>query len=46
VLVGHKESLEGILTPMDVLLYLRDIASPFVMLAEIEMSSDALSRAA
>ncbi len=38
VLVGHKEMLQGILTPMDVLLYLRDIASPFVMLAEIELS--------
>jgi CBS domain-containing protein len=38
VLVGHRELLEGILTPLDVLLYLRDIASPFVMLAEIELS--------
>lgn len=38
VLVGHRERLEGILTPMDVLLYLRDIASPFVMLAEMELS--------
>ena len=38
VLVGRREQLEGILTPMDVLSYLHRIASPFVMLAEIELS--------
>lgn len=38
VLVGHRDQLEGILTPMDVLSYLRDIANPFVLLAEIELS--------
>lgn len=38
VLVGHRDKLEGILTPMDVLSYLRDIANPFVLLAEIELS--------
>jgi CBS domain-containing protein len=38
VLVGHRDDLVGILTPMDVLSYLRDIANPFVLLAEIELS--------
>jgi CBS domain-containing protein len=38
VLVGHRDQLEGVLTSMDVLNYLRNIASPFVMLAEIELS--------
>ncbi|MFC2031432.1 DUF4268 domain-containing protein [Chloroflexota bacterium] len=38
VLVGHSERLDGIVTPMDVLTYLHEIASPFVMLAEIELS--------
>ncbi len=38
VLVGSREHLEGILTAMDVLSYLRQIANPFVMLAEIELS--------
>ena len=38
VLVGHSERLDGIVTPMDVLTYLHVIASPFVMLAEIELS--------
>ena len=38
VLVGHRDKLEGILTPMDVLCYLRDVANPFVLLAEIELS--------
>jgi len=38
VLVGHRDQLEGILTPMDVLTYLQGIASPFVLLAEIELS--------
>lgn len=38
VLVGHQDDLVGILTPMDVVSYLRDIANPFVLLAEIELS--------
>lgn len=38
VLVGHRNDLQGILTAWDVLTYLRQIASPFVMLAEIELS--------
>jgi len=38
VLVGNRDDLRGILTSMDVLTYLHRIASPFVMLAEIEMS--------
>jgi CBS domain-containing protein len=38
VLVGRREQLEGLVTSMDVLSYLRNIASPFVMLAEIELS--------
>jgi len=37
-LVGHRDGFEAILTSMDVLAYLRAIANPFVMLAEIEMS--------
>jgi len=38
VLVGRRDRLEAIVTPMDVLTYLREIANPFVMLAEIELS--------
>ena len=38
VLVGNRNSLQGILTAWDVLTYLRQIASPFVLLAEIELS--------
>jgi len=38
VLVGYRDQLEGILTPMDVLNYLCSIASQFVMLAGIELS--------
>jgi len=38
VLVGQREDLRGILTPMDVLNYLHRITSPFVMIAEIELS--------
>ena len=45
VLVGHRDQLEGILTPMDVLIYLRDIANPFVLLAEIELSLRRIIRA-
>ena len=38
VLVGNRDNLQGILTSMDVLVYLHHLASPFVMLAEIELS--------
>ncbi len=38
VLVGTRYALDAILTSMDVLNYLRDIANPFVMLEEIELS--------
>lgn len=38
VLVGHRDRLDGIVTPMDVLRYLCKVTSPFVMLAEIELS--------
>lgn len=37
-LVGSRTQLEGIVTSMDVLNYLRKIAHPFVMVAEIELS--------
>lgn len=45
VLVGHRDRLDGILTSMDVLNYLRDIANPFVLLAEIELSLRRIIRA-
>jgi CBS domain-containing protein len=38
VLVGRRDRLEAIVTSMDVLTYLHEIASPFVLLAEIELS--------
>ena len=38
VLVGHRDDLQGILTPVDGLNYLHEIARPFVVLAEIEIS--------
>ena len=38
VLVGNRNRLQGILTAWDVLTYLDEIASPFVLLAEIELS--------
>lgn len=44
VLVGSPEQLQGILTPMDFLRYLYKIASPFVMLSEIELALRALIR--
>ena len=37
-LVGNRNNLQGILTAWDVLTYLQQIANPFVMLAEIELS--------
>jgi len=42
VLIGTEENLQGILTPMDFLHYLYKIASPFVMLSEIELALRAL----
>ena len=44
VLVGGPERLLGILTPMDVLRYLYNVASPFVMVSEIELTLRALIR--
>jgi predicted transcriptional regulator len=38
VLVGTPERLVGILTPMDFLRYLHHVASPFVMVLEIELA--------
>jgi hypothetical protein len=46
VLVGTPERLVGILTPMDFLRYLYQVASPFVMVSEIELSLRALIRLA
>jgi predicted transcriptional regulator len=42
ILIGTPERLIGILTPMDFLLYLYQVASPFVMLSEIELALRAL----
>lgn len=36
VLVGSRDALIGILTPMDVLQYLHGVAEPFILVAEIE----------
>jgi len=44
VLVGEANRLQGILTPMDVLRYLYSVASPFVLITEIELSLRALIR--
>lgn len=44
VLVGEAHRLQGIVTPMDVLRYLYRVASPFVLVAEIELSLRALIR--
>lgn len=46
VLVGTPERLVGILTPMDFLRYLYHVASPFVMVSEIELALRALIRIA
>jgi predicted transcriptional regulator len=46
VLIGSPEQLQCILTPMDFLRYLYKIASPFVMLSEIELALRALIRSA
>jgi predicted transcriptional regulator len=42
VLIGTPECLVGILTPMDFLRYLHQVASPFVMVSEIELALRAL----
>ena len=46
VLIGTPERLIGILTPMDFLRYLYKVASPFVMVSEIELALRALIRIA
>jgi len=46
VLIGTPERLIGILTPMDFLRYLYQVASPFVMVSEIELALRALIRIA
>lgn len=38
VLVGNKKRLDGILTPMDVVAYLQQTASPYLVLAEVELT--------
>jgi predicted transcriptional regulator len=44
ILIGAPERLIGILTPMDFLRYLYRVASPFVMISEIELALRALIR--
>jgi predicted transcriptional regulator len=44
VLIGSPDRLIGILTPMDFLRYLYKVASPFVMVSEIELALRALIR--
>jgi hypothetical protein len=39
VLIGTPERLIGVFTPMDCLRYLYSLASPFVMVSEIELVS-------
>ncbi|MEN9601858.1 MAG: hypothetical protein RIS56_1464 [Verrucomicrobiota bacterium] len=46
ILIGEPDRLQGIVTPMDVLRYLYGIASPFVLLTEIELAVRALIQAA
>jgi predicted transcriptional regulator len=46
VLIGSPDRLIGILTPMDFLRYLYHVASPFVMVSEIELALRALIRLA
>jgi len=46
LLVGDPNRLQGIVTAMDILRYLYDVASPFVLIAEIELSLRALIRLA
>lgn len=42
ILIGTPDRLVGILTPMDFLRYLDQVASPFVMVSEIELALRAL----
>jgi predicted transcriptional regulator len=46
VLIGTPERLIGVLTPMDFLRYLYQVASPFVMVLEIELALRLLIRRA
>lgn len=46
VLVGDPNRLQGIVTAMDILRYLYGVASPFVLIAEIELSLRGLIRMA
>ncbi len=46
ILIGTPERLIGVLTPMDFLRYLDHVASPFVMVSEIELALRALIRIA
>lgn len=42
ILIGTQEKLVGILTPMDFLRYLNQVAGPFVLISEIELALRAL----
>jgi predicted transcriptional regulator len=44
VLVGSEERIAGVLTPMDVVGYLYRVASPFVLISEIELALRGLVR--
>ena len=44
VLVGEQDRLQGIVSAMDILLYLYEVASPFVLITEIELGLRALMR--
>lgn len=46
VLIGTAERLVGVLTPMDFLRYLHEVASPFVLVSEIELALRELIRIA
>ena len=46
ILIGTPERLIGVLTPMDFLRYLYRVASPFVLVSEIELALRALIRSA
>ena len=46
VVVGEPNRLQGIVTAMDILRYLYAVASPFVLLAEIELALRALMQLA
>lgn len=46
ILIGSPSNLQGVLTPMDFLKYLYEVASPFVLLSEIELSLRSLISAA